>query len=157
PDGKNLLTIEATDGAAEGPLRYSVARHDRVVIRPSRLGMRLADVGPITRQLRLTRMERGDIDESFELPWGKCRTVRDHCRWTRAHFASSTMNWLLELRAYDDGIAFRYLFPMQPGPEAAEIVAEETEIDWADSATMHFMACKNFHTDHENEYRRESL
>ncbi|MGD9723183.1 MAG: glycoside hydrolase family 97 protein [Pirellulales bacterium] len=155
PDGKN--TIAVSPGPGGSGLSLAVARNGRELVRPSRIGLRLAEQGSITDKLRLTGIERGELDESFDLPWGKCRTVHNRCRWARARFTSAAMAWVLELRAYDDGVAFRYVFPVQPPLADVVIEAEESEVCLAAAPTVHFMTCKNFRTDHENEYQQIPL
>lgn len=157
PDGANVITLDVSPELRESPLRYSIARGNRAVVKPSRLGLRFGATGSIADRAALVGVDRGEIDDSFSLPWGKSAAARDRCRWLKARFASASLQWELELRAYDDGVAFRYLFPAQPQLTAAEIVAEETAFELADSAVVHFMTCKNFRTDHENEYQRLPL
>ena len=125
--------------------------------RASRLGLRLAGQGSITDQLKLIAVERGTIDETFDLPWGKCRTVVNRCHWLRARFAAATIEWELELRAYDDGVAFRYTFPKQPRASDVVIESDESEFQLVGAPTVHFMRCKSFRTDHENEYQQKPL
>jgi alpha-glucosidase len=155
PDDKNFITVSKIQN--ESGLSFTVARNGRQLIEPSRLGLRLAGKRSITDKLKLAGIERGELDETFDLPWGKCRTVRNRCQWLRARFASAEIEWELELRAYDDGVAFRYGFPQQPGLSNVVIEGEEGQFHLAADPLIHFMVCKNFRTDHENEYQQKPL
>lgn len=157
PDAKNVITLELAPDNQGGAPRFAVARNGRQLIEPSNLGMRLAELGSIADEPSLAGVERGQTDERFELPWGKCRAVRDQCQWLRATLVSHGIKWEIEARAYDDGVAFRYAFPNQPQPNDLVVEAEETQFRLAGAPTIHFMTCKNFRTDHENEYQRLPL
>ncbi len=157
PDGKNAVTLLATTDQQPSNLRFSIARNGIVLIQQSPLGMQLAGHGNLANNLEIVDHQSGELDESFELPWGKTRTVANRCRWLRAQCKSGEVRWEIELRAYDDGVALRYVFPAQP--ELGELVVADDagEFDFAGDPTVHFMICKNFRSDHENEYQRARL
>ena len=63
-------------------------------------------------------VEPATIDASFEQYPGKRRQVIDRANeitLTLRERAVNSLQWEVVLRAYDDGVAFRYRFPAQPG------------------------------------------
>ena len=75
---------------------------------PSPLGPVLAAGGSICDAAQVAGVERATIDETFELPWGKTRRVAHRCSTAKVAAATGGIGWQVELRAYDDGVAFRY-------------------------------------------------
>ena len=155
PDDKNVLTISQPQ--QDSGLHLAVARNGQVLIEPSTLNLRIADHGSITDKVKIVRIERGTLDETFDLPWGKCRTVRNHCQWLRARLRSAQMEWEFEARAFDDGVAFRYGFPEQPRLSDVVVESDDSELRLTGAPQIHFMTCKDFRTDHENECQQSAL
>ncbi len=63
-------------------------------------------------------MQKGSADETYTIPVGKTSTVRDHYNSARADFQDAQGRKLtVEVRAYDDGVAFRYVLPEQSAIE----------------------------------------
>ncbi len=54
-------------------------------------------------------------------------------------------------------MAFRYAFPRQGKLDEVVIAGEDSEVLLAGAPQAHFMTCKDFHTDHENEYQQKPL
>src|SRR5690242_617670 len=80
PD-KRLRVVVTTDG--EGHLAYSVWRDTekgghQPIVEDSRLGFILADMPKLDRGFVLSKRGRRSIDETWELPWGERRYVRNH-------------------------------------------------------------------------------
>ncbi len=116
PDGRTVVEVTSTDGAP----RYRVLRDGAEIVAPSRLGFRFAagahrDTGAIRTVETATR------DATWEQPWGERRLVRDHHNELLAAIADDAgRGFALRVRAFNDGVAFRY--------EVADLSAEQTEI-----------------------------
>jgi alpha-glucosidase len=95
----------------EGRLRYSVDLGGRPAIVSSPLGIRVDGVD-LGEGATLGAVERYTRDEAY--PWrGVHATGRDHCSGARiavTHAGSGTA-FSLELRAFDDAAAFRFVVP----------------------------------------------
>src|SRR2546425_9834781 len=132
-DGRNAVTVEIRDGA----LTYSVDRDGRAVLLPSRLGFAFQGAPPLRDSLRVVDTSRTVVDETWTQPWGEVARVRDHHRELRVSVAEVTSpgrRVVMTLRAFDDGIGFRYEFPAQAGPGRFAIHAQLTEVRFADDA-----------------------
>ena len=70
------------------------------------------------------RRDTGQHDETYTIPVGKTSSVRDHynSRTRRLRLTTPGRKLSIEIRAYDDGIAFRY--PSSPKPPCIEVRIE---------------------------------
>lgn len=158
PDGRNAITLTAPTGP-EAAVAFSVTRDGRQVIDPSPLGPVLTPQGALGKGARVVDVTRSDFDERFELPWGKTATVRDRHVLGRVTFETPAgLRWVVELRAYDDGVAFRYLLPEQKGLVEVEVREEITQFRLAgDGASALFSGYDNFTSSHEALFERKPL
>ena len=133
PDGRNEVTVEVR----QGKLYYSLARDRRALILPSMLGIEWRGASPLRDGLRITDTTRQSHDEWWTQPWGEVARVHDHHN-ELAVFVNETAppnrQFIVRVRAFDDGVGFRYEFPEQPGLGAFEITDELTEFAMADNA-----------------------
>jgi alpha-glucosidase len=156
PGGNVRLAVQV---AGDGALTYSVERNGRPVVERSAIDVMLASVGSLAAGAAIDEIARWSIDESSELPWGKTRRLRNHCNaaTVRVNGASGFI-WDIELRAYDDGVAFRYLLPNQQDKEVEFFIEEEsTDFQLAGDPTVLFTVCESFTTSHEALYERRPL
>jgi alpha-glucosidase len=133
PDGRTEVTVELR----EGRLNYSLARDGRALILPSLLGFEFRGAPPLRDGLRITDTTRQSHDEWWTQPWGEVARVRDHHNELAVSVeetADSGRRFTLRVRAFDDGVGFRYELPEQPGLGAFEISDELTEFALADNA-----------------------
>ncbi len=125
PDGRNRLTVSIDE---HGVPRYTVTRGEETVIAPSRLGLRFAAQPELGEGFRIADVAHASRDERWEQPWGERRMVRDHHQALRVRFENgSGVHFDLQVRAFDDGIGFRYEVPEQEGYGDLVIVDELTE------------------------------
>ncbi len=134
PDGAIAVTLSAPDGR---PV-YSVTYRDETVIRPSRLGLRFKQGHGLDDGFAIAETETGTHDETWEQPWGERRLVRDHHNALQVTFVSQSgpdRRFHVTVRAFNDGIGFRYEIPGQSTIGSVEIVDELTEFALAEDAT----------------------
>jgi alpha-glucosidase len=125
PDGRNEFSL-LIDHA--GQPRYSVMRNGESVVTDSRLGLRFAGQAEFGKGFKLVSQGRSSRDETWEQPWGERRWVRDHHEEQQLRFEDADgRRFDLRVRAFDDGVAFRYEVPEQSGLEQVNIVEELTE------------------------------
>ncbi|HEY8204908.1 MAG TPA: glycoside hydrolase family 97 catalytic domain-containing protein [Pyrinomonadaceae bacterium] len=113
-----VITFKSPNGKvqfilfAAGPqLRYRVTRANHVAIDLSPLGI-LVDGADLCRDSRITKIERYRVSEKY-LTRGGHSTARDNgngAKISLRHTASKA-DYVLDVRAYNDGIAFRYVVP----------------------------------------------
>jgi alpha-glucosidase len=133
PDGRNEITVEIV----EGRLAYSLSRDRRALILPSTLGFDFRGAPPLRDGLRITDSARQSHDAWWTQPWGEVSRVRDHhneLAVTVEETARPRRRFVLRVRAFDDGVGFRYELPKQAGLGTFEIQDELTEFALADNS-----------------------
>jgi alpha-glucosidase len=94
-----------------GNLEYTVTFDGETVIEPSPIGITVDGVN-LGKGVEIGALERYQVNETY--PWvGKHSTAVDHCNGIRissTHRKSRT-RYTLEVRAYNDGVAFRHIVP----------------------------------------------
>ncbi|HEX5472460.1 MAG TPA: glycoside hydrolase family 97 catalytic domain-containing protein, partial [Lacipirellulaceae bacterium] len=157
PDGRNSIVLDTTSND-HGQLRYTVSHDGRAIIGPSPIGPVLSPSGAIGADVRILNAKNDRIDEMFDLPWGKTVTVVNHCKYAIVDLMSVTqVHWQIELRAYDDGVAFRYRLLQRPGGDRFEIVDEQTRFDPVGQPSALFDTLASFTTSHEALYDRKPV
>lgn len=151
PDNSLTITISDTDGRA----RYAVAHKGKPLLTPSPLGLALDKGGALSTRLTIAGANQTSVDQTYDLVVGKTRTVRDHYNELTVDFAEAGpagRKLRVIARAYDDGVAFRYVLPDQPTLAGVAIRGEETRFDFAADDRCWALNLGRFGTSHEGEY-----
>ncbi|MGB3777329.1 MAG: glycoside hydrolase family 97 N-terminal domain-containing protein, partial [Tunicatimonas sp.] len=114
----------------EGTPTYTVTHRGDTVIQPSTLGFEFQGQPALSAGLEVIDTETNSADETWEMPWGEQREVRNHYHELRVHLQETAApNRRLDVifRAYDDGVAFRYHFLEQDGVDSLIITDERTQ------------------------------
>lgn len=123
PDGTIQMSVRTA-----GPLTYSVSVDGKALLSDSRLGLRFADGRVLGANARLAKIERGSSNTTWENKLGKRRIVRDHHNELRASFVeASGGSFQIIVRAFNDGIGFRYVLPAGLAKSSSEFVLEEDQ------------------------------
>jgi len=107
PDRTTRVEI-ASDGS-----NLSLSRKGEQILAPSPLGLELSDA-PEFGKLEFLGIKRGTHRSTIPLHATKARSALDYYNWARISFREATgsrRTLTIEARAYNDGIAFRYLLP----------------------------------------------
>jgi alpha-glucosidase len=156
PDGKNVITVERLRTKDRGLLAYSIKRGGKNVVNSSAFNVILRGKGQVAEDVRLRELKEDHQDETFSMLWGKSRVVRNVFSEARVRLESSTgILWNLELRAYDDGVAFRYGFPEQEALSDFILERESTEIRLEGNPSVLYLPLPSFATSHERLYAHD--
>jgi len=139
PDGRNVVLVDTHDGK----LYYAVQRDRRPLLSPSLLGFQFRGQPPLRDSLRIVDSSRSTFDTTWTQPWGEVSKVRDHHNELKVSVEETTnpnRKFTLAVRAFNDGVAFRYEFPEQPGLRDFEMMDELTEFAMADNARAWWIA-----------------
>ncbi|WP_145203655.1 glycoside hydrolase family 97 protein [Sphingobium sp. B2] len=104
---------------------YSVTRKGEMIVKDAPLGLDIAnepDFGPLT----LVDVAKQRVDRTIPLVATKASEARDHYNGAVIRFrerAAGGRTLSIEARAYNEGVAFRYVLP---GGKPVEIAGEET-------------------------------
>jgi alpha-glucosidase len=161
PDGKIGIefALESVGDTKAVPV-YRVSFQGKPVVLTSRLGVELVDAPPLGGPCTLEGVQTRSRHATWTMYPGKRRRVIDHCSEAVISLRERTppgRRWELVLRAYDDGVAFRYRFPAQDGWPRLAIAAERTEFALPDGTHAHFLQLSNFTTSHEARYQKKAV
>lgn len=125
PDGKVSLDFEVKDGVPTYTLDYG----DKVVIKPSALGLELVNDTDLMDGFELVSTSESTFDETWQPVWGETRDIRNHYNELLAELRQPATGRLMNLRfrVYDDGLGFRYEFPTQPNLVYFVVAEEHTQ------------------------------
>ena len=142
PDGK--LKVQIVDQGGE--LRYSVKRGDEVVIQPSLLGLRFADHHGFDADLKVINTSKASQDNIWEQPWGERREVRDRHNelMLLVERNKPKQQMQVRVRAFNDGIGFRYEVPEQEALGDVAITEEMTEFNMDEQATAWWIPARKW-------------
>lgn len=101
PDGGIAVTLYTGDGLA-----YGVAVDGAEAISRTPIAMTLADGTLWGGNVSPRSVRRGSVDSSFAAPLHIRSQVRERYSWLRAEFGAG---FAVEVRAYDDGAAYRFV------------------------------------------------
>ena len=158
PDGKLEFELLTQSAPASQGLQYRIALSRKAVVSASNLGVGLRDGTELGRDSEVVASRSIAINSSFEQYPGKRRHVVDRASETTLTLrerGGKRLKWQLVVRAYDDGIAFRYRFPRQEGWTDLEIAGELTEFVFPRDAIATSEPLDNFTTSHENRYQHQ--
>ncbi|MFG0252775.1 MAG: glycoside hydrolase family 97 N-terminal domain-containing protein [Phycisphaerales bacterium JB038] len=130
PDARLTVTLEVLDpaGSSASPV-YRLARDGKPVVLPSRLGL-VTETAPLFRGLHIASTERRSVDETWRPVYGERSTIRDHHNSLTVNLRGehdSKITAMIELRAYNEGVAFCYRLPEREGCDQVQVVREATE------------------------------
>ncbi len=133
PDGRNVVSVAIDSGR----LTWAMTRDGRPLVQPSVLGFRFRGAPMLRDSLGIAATARDSADLTWTQPWGEVREVRDRHRElavTVVEQSGLRRRFVLRVRAFDDGIGFRYELPAQPNLGTFAIDDELTEFTLADDA-----------------------
>lgn len=114
----------------DGQVSYSINFNGKPVIAPSSLGVELAG-GAFSGKLSVTQSATRTHDKTWKTVWGQASEYRDHFNELTLDLTETEApkrHMQVILRAYNDGVAFRYLFPKQDGLKDATFVKELSSV-----------------------------
>lgn len=153
------LTIELTlrhDGEADGVPHYRVRTENVEVIGWSRLGFDLAEGELLGGPCEDTKVETRSIREEYTQFPGKRRAVVAHANEATIRLqekAKPVRQWEVVLRAYDDGVAFRYRFLAHTEGADLTVAGERTRFALPKGTRAYALPLKGFTTSYESRYQ----
>ena len=156
PDG--LLEVSVN---VRKTLSFTVRLAGGTLVGDSKLGLVLQDGIELGSDVNLITAEHRRVAETWENPWGKRRKVRDECNQLRVVLAERRPGahvFEVIFRAYNDGVAFRYVLRPQDGLRPFVVQRERTEFSFeGDYPCFAGRQEKGFQGAQEWEFKRESL
>jgi glucan 1,4-alpha-glucosidase len=102
---------------ANGSPMYEAWFNGKPVILPSRLGFNLNTDSLFYTSFEIAGTQKRSFDETWQPVWGETKSIRNHgeelsVQLKSKHAAGCLLTILF--RVFEDGVAFRYVFPQQP-------------------------------------------
>lgn len=164
PDGSLEISFATLAGSAPsdsgGQLAYRVSRGGKTVLDWSHLGLNIQGMPPLGAAVRITGAETSVHDETWSSPAGKASRIRDHYDAIAVHATETgarARRFDIEARAFDDGVAFRYLIPEQAGIREMRLSGEATQFRMAKEATTYPLILRDYRSSYEDDYHELPL
>ena len=138
-------------------IAYQVYFRGKLLMDTSFLGLNIRDQPILGTNVGLMRSKTSSVDQTYTVPAGKTRTIRDHYNSMIAEYlqnGSLGRMVSIEVRAYDDGVAFRYAVPWNEQLRSMQIDDEFTEFQFAKDAESYPLILDGFATNYEDGYTR---
>lgn len=113
PNGR--LTVEVFT-VGRGQPAYLLRRDGKTLLDTATLGFSIQGKPYLGENMSLSASDTSSFSETWELPWGEQREVKNHYHQLSSTFTEAGENprsMTVEFRLFDDGFAFRYRLPGQ--------------------------------------------
>ena len=148
-------------------LKYDISFKQKKLIENSALGFDF-DSGQFGQLLTVGKVSKATIDQTYPLIMGKVKYARDYCNEIVIPFEEKTQKKRkinLIVRAYNDGIAFRFEFPKQNDWNSYVMYEEKTQFRINGNPKTLLMYLPDYINSHEalynstlyNDIKRETL
>lgn len=125
PNGKLMLHVELINGS----VAYRLDFKSQPVIKDSYLGLELKNDQNLIRGFVITDTARATFDETWQPVWGEVKNIRNHYNELAVTLTQpgTKRHIIIRFRLYDDGLGFRYEFPLQDKLNYFIIKEEKTQ------------------------------
>ena len=114
---------------AQGEPVYQLIYKGKAVVKPSNLGLELKDDPGLMSNFTLTGTESSTFDETWKPVWGEVAQIRNHYNELAVTLEQKAQNrnMIIRFRLYNDGLGFRYEFPLQKNLNYFIVKEEHTQ------------------------------
>jgi len=159
PDGNFVMSFSLQ---GDGTPVYHLTYKNKVVIKPSKLGLELKAEAPKVAEVAEGDMKQKAVnpraslynnfevvdtktstfDETWSPVWGEVKTIRNHYNELAVTLNQKGINrqMIIRFRLFDDGLGFRYEFPEQKNLTYFVIKEERTQFAMAGDHTAYWIA-----------------
>ena len=110
--------------------------------------------------VRIESSQPSSQDETWKSVQGKANPIRNHYNAVTVQTvetAADGRRLVMEARAYDDGVAFRYVVPEQPAVKELRILNESTQFRFSKDANTFPLISRGFQTSNEDDYHELAI
>lgn len=130
PDGRLTLSVQAEQGG----LSYDILYDGHDLTSMTIIGLRYEQGGKMYDKMTVRKVSRRTIDETIASPFSRQATMRNHCNEMTLHLKEGLS---VVFRAYNEGMAYRYVWEGEPGKVFNEVASYYLQ---ADSATVPYVS-----------------
>ena len=126
PNGELQMNFSVN---AQGEPVYELSYKGRAVLKPSKLGLELKDDPGLMNGFTIADVETSTFDETWKPVWGEESQIRNHYNEMAVTLNQKAQerNMVIRFRLFDDGLGFRYEFPLQENLNYFVIKEEHTQ------------------------------
>lgn len=126
PNGQLQLNFSVN---SQGEPVYELFYKGKAVIKPSKLGLELKNDPGLMNEFTLADTQTSTFDETWEPVWGEVKQIRNHYNEMAVTLDQKAQdrNIIIRFRLFDDGLGFRYEFPLQKNLNYFVIKEERTQ------------------------------
>lgn len=126
PDGKTRLLFSLCE---KGEPVYELFYKDKRVLNPSKLGIELVDAPNLLDGFTLSDAQRSSFDETWQPVWGEEKEIRNQYNELAVTLnqPEQKRNMVIRFRLFDNGVGFRYEFPLSDNLNYFTIKEEHTQ------------------------------
>ena len=126
PNGELQMNFSVN---AQGEPVYELSYKGRAVLKPSKLGLELKDDPSLMNGFIIADVETSTFDETWKPVWGEESQIRNHYNEmvVTLNQKAQERNMVIRFRLFDDGLGFRYEFPLQENLNYFVIKEEHTQ------------------------------
>ena len=156
-----LMVSQPSTEFALPRVAYQVDFQGKRLIDTSYLGYEIEDPVPLLGEnIGLSASKSNSVDETYSVSAGKSKTIRNRYNSLLAEYlqnGSLGRRLNVEVRAYDDGVAFRLTIPFTTPTPEVRIDSEESEFNFVKDGEAYPLILRNFQTNYEDQYGRTTL
>lgn len=126
PNGQLQLNFSVN---SQGEPVYELFYKGKAVIKPSKLGLELKNDPGLMNGFTLADTQTSTFDETWEPVWGEVKQIRNHYNEMAVTLDQKAQdrNIIIRFCLFDDGLGFRYEFPLQKNLNYFVIKEERTQ------------------------------
>ena len=126
PNGQLQLNFSVN---SQGEPVYELFYKGKAVIKPSKLGLELKNDPGLMNGFTLADPQTSTFDETWEPVWGEVKQIRNYYNEMAVTLDQKAQdrNIIIRFRLFDDGLGFRYEFPLQKNLNYFVIKEERTQ------------------------------
>jgi len=153
PDGGLTATVTTEGGENGRTLSYSILFNGYPVISNSSLGIALEDNERICEKMKITGVVTSSASETYQMAYGKSLDMTNKYQEAIITLENSKGRAMdVIIRAFDDGIAFRYRLPKMTNDPEMTISGECTSFSFNGDHPFWGLELESYTTSYETDY-----
>lgn len=130
PNGNLSLTFKLTTA---GEPVYQLSYKNKAVVKESKMGFEIKDQPELKSGFKILDTKPDAKDETWNPVWGEVKTIRSNYKELAVNLEQKseklTRQITIRFRVFDDGLGFRYEFPVQNDLKYFTVQDEKTEFN----------------------------
>lgn len=125
PNGNLKLSFKIQNGTPTYQLSYK----GKEVVKTSKLGLELKEGASLLNGFDVRKTDYNEVNESWSPVWGEVKTIQNHYKEMLVTLDQKAQKRFIQIRfrLYNDGLGFRYEFPLQDSLNYFVIKEERTQ------------------------------